>query len=128
MTNHEKINYIELPASDFDAIKTFYSTVFDWSFTDYGSEYIGFDGAGMDGGVYKSSLNVDSEKGSALIIFYSESLEITEDKIIKSGGKISKSIFSFPGGRRFHFKDPNNNEFAVWSTEKTVNNFHAEPN
>jgi len=35
--------------------------------------------------------------------------------ILGAGGSIIKPIFSFPGGRRFHFTDPNGNEFAVWS-------------
>jgi len=35
--------------------------------------------------------------------------------ISQSEGTISKDIFSFPGGRRFHFLDPAGNELAVWS-------------
>ena len=38
-----------------------------------------------------------------------------EAKIKASGGTIVKPIFSFPGGRRFHFTDPNGNELSVWS-------------
>jgi hypothetical protein len=35
--------------------------------------------------------------------------------VVKAGGEISKPIFDFPGGKRFHFCDPNWNELAVWS-------------
>jgi predicted enzyme related to lactoylglutathione lyase len=42
-------------------------------------------------------------------------LETTQIKIEQAGGKIIKPIFSFPGGRRFHFSDPSDNEYAVWS-------------
>ena len=56
-----------------------------------------------------------AENGSALVVFYSSQLEKTQEKIEEAGGKIIKPIFSFPGGRRFHFSDPSNNEFAVWS-------------
>ena len=42
-------------------------------------------------------------------------LEKTQAKVVSKGGKIAKPIFSFPGGRRFHFLDPNGNELAVWS-------------
>jgi predicted enzyme related to lactoylglutathione lyase len=28
---------------------------------------------------------------------------------------ITREIFSFPGGRRFHFRDPSGNELAIWS-------------
>jgi uncharacterized protein len=31
---------------------------------------------------------------------------------------IVRSIFSFPGGRRFHFADPSGNELAVWSDQQ----------
>ncbi len=112
---HEKINYIELPAKDFDAAKKFFSTVFGWTFTDYGPEYLAFSNAGLEGGFFKSNLNSSTINGSTLIIFYSEELENTKSKIEKAGGKIIKPIFSFPGGKRFHFTDPNGNEFAVWS-------------
>ncbi len=115
MNQHEKINYLELPASDLATIKAFFVEVFGWAFEDYGPEYTAFSNAGLAGGFYKSDLNSDADKGSALVVFYSHDLGQTQQKIKAAGGTISKSQFSFPGGRRFHFKDPNNNEFAVWS-------------
>lgn len=89
--------------------------MFDWSFVDYGPEYTAFSDEGLDGGFFKSDLSVSTENGSALIVFYSENLEQTQSKIASSDGSITKPIFSFPGGRRFHFSDPNGNEYAVWS-------------
>ena len=115
MNEHEKINYVEFPAKDMEATKAFFKEAFDWSFEDYGPEYIAFADEGIDGGFYKSELNVSTEKGSALIVFYSKELEKTQSKIVDAGGEIIKPIFSFPGGRRFHFSDPNGNEYAVWS-------------
>ena len=115
MQKHEKINYIEFPAKDITAAKTFFSAVFNWSFIDYGSEYTAFSNAGIDGGFFKSDLSTSTENGSALIVFYSQDLEETQAKIEDAKGKITRSIFSFPGGRRFHFNDPNGNEYAVWS-------------
>ena len=115
MSQHEKINYIELPAKDFDQTKLFFSSVFDWSFVDYGEDYIAFENAGIDGGFYRSDLSASSSNGSALIVFYSNDLEATQAKIEGAGGVLVQNIFSFPGGRRFHFTDPNGNEFAVWS-------------
>jgi predicted enzyme related to lactoylglutathione lyase len=38
-----------------------------------------------------------------------------QTKVAASGGTIVKEIFSFPGGRRFHFTDPSGNELAIWS-------------
>ena len=50
-----------------------------------------------------------------LVVLYHKNLDLIKNKIIKSNGRISKDIFSFPGGRRFHFIDPTGNELAVWS-------------
>ncbi len=112
---HEKINYVELPATDLTAVKEFFSQVFGWRFVDYGPEYAGFSNAGIDGGFYQSTLSASTQTGSALIVFYSNALEETQHKIENHGGTILKPIFAFPGGRRFHFSDPAGNEFAVWS-------------
>lgn len=115
MNEHEKINYVEFPVKDMEATKAFFTKVFGWSFTDYGPDYSAFSNEGLDGGFFKSGLSVSTKKGSALIIFYSNNLEQTQSKIEQAGGIIIKPIFSFPGGRRFHFGDPNGNEYAVWS-------------
>lgn len=112
---HEKINYVEFPAKDIEKTKSFFTKVFNWSFTDYGPEYTAFSDGGINGGFYKSDLFCSTESGSALIVFYSKKLEETLSKIKASGGTILKPIFTFPGGRRFHFADPNENEYAVWS-------------
>ncbi|MES2981072.1 MAG: VOC family protein [Verrucomicrobiota bacterium] len=115
MNRHEKINYVEFPASDMKLTKHFFGNVFGWDFQDYGPEYIAFSDQGLDGGFYLSDKFSSTEKGAALVIFYSERLEETLGKVEAAGGKIIKPVFAFPGGRRFHFSDPNGNEFAVWS-------------
>lgn len=113
--NHEKINYVELPASDFEATRAFFGDVFGWTFKAWGEEYLAFHNAGLDGGFYRSKLQSTTANGAALVVFYSEKLEETQSKIEQAGGKIVLEIFDFPGGRRFHFSDPNGNEFSVWS-------------
>jgi len=115
MPAHEKINYVEFPAKDIEAAKNFFSAAFGWSFVDYGPEYTAFSNEGIDGGFFLSDKVVSTNNGSALIVFYSNALEKTKDNIENCGGSIVKPIFSFPGGRRFHFTDPNGNEYAVWS-------------
>ena len=117
MKEHEKINYVEFPAKNIKAAKEFFTIVFGWSFVDYGPEYTAFSNEGIDGGFFQSNLSVSTENGSALIVFYSKDLEQTQAKIEDAGGLIIKPIFTFPGGRRFHFADPNDNEYAVWSDE-----------
>ena len=114
MNLHEKMNYVELPAKDLAATKAFFESAFGWSFTDYGPEYTAFENQGLDGGFFQSDLASSTEKGAALIVFYSNQLEATLAKVEKAGGSILKPIYSFPGGRRFHFTEPSGNEFAVW--------------
>ena len=114
MNQHEKMNYVEFPAKDLAGTKAFFESVFGWSFTDYGPDYTAFENQGLDGGFFKSDLSSSTEKGAALIVFYSDQLEATLAKVEKAGGSIIKPIFSFPGGRRFHFMEPSGNEFAVW--------------
>lgn len=115
MPQHEKIDYVEFPASDLDATKAFFGKVFGWSFQDYGPEYTAFSNAGLEGGFFKSALKAHTATGSALIVLYSNDLEATRSKVVEGGGSIAKDIFSFPGGRRFHFIEPSGNEWAVWS-------------
>ena len=111
-----KINYLEIPARDLVKTKAFFKAVFDWQFTDYGPEYMAFDqSAGMDGGFYLSEQQARVETGSVLVVFYSQDLAVTQSKVEQAGGQVSQAVFTFPGGRRFHFLDPNGNEFAVWS-------------
>jgi predicted enzyme related to lactoylglutathione lyase len=114
MNQHEKINYVEFPAKDLMGTKTFFQSAFGWSFTDYGPEYAAFENQGLDGGFFQSDLASSTEKGAALIVLYSDQLEATLAKVQKAGGSVIKPIYSFPGGRRFHFTEPSGNEFAVW--------------
>jgi len=115
MPNNMKIDYVELPAENFDVVEAFYRQVFSWTFEDYGPEYRAFSDGQVDGGFYRSNLKSRTGNGAALIIFYAEDLELVQASIEKAGGSILQPIFSFPGGRRFQFADPAGNELAVWS-------------
>ncbi len=105
------INYVEFGATDLSAIKAFYSKAFGWTFTDYGPDYVAFANSGLEGGFTTQA----KPGGNPLVILYSDALEKTKDGVIAAGGKIVKDIYTFPGGRRFHFADPSGNELAVWS-------------
>ncbi len=115
MPAHEKINYVEYPARDLGSTKRFFQQAFGWVFDDYGPDYVAFTGQGLDGGFFRSELVARTDEGSALLVFYSKHLEETLAKVVAAGGEVVKPIFSFPGGRRFHFTEPSGNEFAVWS-------------
>lgn len=113
-----RMDYIEFPATNVEATKKFYTQVFGWEFTDYGPGYTSFHDGRLGGG-----FNTDAQPAGAggaqtrgvLVVLYATSLDDTRAKVIAAGGKIVREIFDFPGGRRFHFSDPNGNELAVWS-------------
>ena len=108
--NH--ITYVEFKATDLEKIKAFYNQAFGWTFADYGTTYASFSESGLAGGFEKTDQAIAN---GALVVLYHQNLEELQEKIIGVGGNISKNIFSFPGGRRFHFMDPSGNELAVWS-------------
>jgi len=108
------INYIEFPMVEPEAIIMFYETVFGWTFQRWGEDYISFIGAEVEGG-FNRQADVNSERSGALVILYSKDLEKKKDQILAAGGTIAEDIYPFPGGRRFHFKDPSGNELAIWS-------------
>ena len=110
--NH--IDYIEFKAKDLNAIKAFYTSVFDWQFTDYGPTYTSFavEQSGIAGGF---ELTEHEIVNGALPVLYHHDLPSIQNSIEQAGGVITKAIFSFPGGSRFHFTDPSGNELAVWS-------------
>ncbi|MGB1239018.1 MAG: VOC family protein [Pseudomonadales bacterium] len=108
------INYVEFPSADLQITKLFFGAVFGWRFTDYGPEYCSIDNAGLDGGFYLVDQSCQQARGSVLVVLYSDELEACQQRVLAHGGSISKETFEFPGGRRFHFTDPNGNEYAVW--------------
>ena len=107
------IDYIEFPLSDVDATKAFYSAVFGWSFQDWGPDYLSFTGAGVDGG-FNRELEPAAEGTGPAVVLYSDHLEDKVAAVDAAGGRVSKAAYSFPGGERFHFIDPNGNEVLVW--------------
>ena len=112
MREDGKIDYIEWPAGDLPATKAFYGQAFGWTFADYGPAYAAFEGQGADGGFVHDAVEAPAKP---LVILYAHDLEAMLARVIAAGGAISKPIFTFPGGRRFHFTDPSGNELAVWS-------------
>ncbi|EEZ32506.1 MULTISPECIES: VOC family protein [unclassified Brucella] len=106
-----KLDYLEMPAlnGSLDATKNFYARAFSWAFTDYGPTYSAF-AEGLDGG-----FDAQSSTAKPLPVLFAANLEEALDAVTDAGGTVVKPIFTFPGGRRFHFTDPAGNELAVWS-------------
>ena len=107
-----RIDYIEFPATDIAATKRFYTQAFGWEFEDYGPDYVAFRDGRMNGGFAKAD---KAGAGKPLIVLYAVDLAAAEEAVKNAGGTILQDAYSFPGGRRFHFADPNGNELAVWS-------------
>lgn len=108
-----RIDYVELPsATAHELTRGFYSRAFGWEFTDYGPDY-----AATGNGTVDVGLNGQPEEALAapLPVVRVDDLEAALDAVVKAGGTIAKPIFSFPGGRRFHFIDPSGSELAAWS-------------
>lgn len=113
-----RIGYIEFPATDIEATKRFYHQVFGWDFQDFGPTYTSFHDGRLAGGftteAQPASASGETTRG-VLVVLYAAALEDAYAKVTAAGGKIVRETFDFPGGRRFHFSDPNGNELAVWS-------------
>jgi uncharacterized protein len=111
-TAKRRIDYVEFPALDIERTKAFYSGVFGWEFRDHGRDYTSFEDGRIGGGFTKAAAVTP---GGPLVVLYAPELERMEESVKVHGGTITRPIFPFPGGRRFHFKDPNGNELAIWS-------------
>lgn len=112
---HHSIDYVELVASELGASKQFYADAFGWEFTDYGPSYAGVHGPDHEAG----GLTAQAEPGATtpLVILYSDDLEATLEAVRAADGRIVREPYAFPGGRRFHFRDPAGTELAVWSPQ-----------
>ncbi|HWF00116.1 MAG TPA: VOC family protein [Caulobacteraceae bacterium] len=112
MREDGKIDYVEFPGQDLTALRGFYGKAFGWRFQDYGPSYMALEGAGLDGGF---DADAEARLSRPLVILYATDLEAMEQRVRAAGGVVTRAIFAFPGGRRFHFQDPSGNELAVWS-------------
>ncbi len=113
MAVHNQIDLIEFPVRSGEQLRQtrdFFSIVFGWSYKNWGDEYSDTSGSGLNSGI-----NGDSVSATPLTVIYSADLEKTKELVRQNGGKIIVDTYEFPGGRRFHFTEPNGNELAVWS-------------
>jgi uncharacterized protein len=113
--NDRRIDYIEFSVTSVPEAKRFYGQAFGWSFEDYGPDYASFADGRLSGGFQTADQVVP---GGPLVVIYAADLESQEGRVKQAGGTIVRSIFSFPGGRRFHPTDPSGNELAVWSDKE----------
>ena len=113
ITSDRRIDYIEFFARDIPATKAFYEKVFGWKFTDYGPDYTSFEDGRIAGG-FRTDVASGPATASCLVVMFAADLEAVKAAVQGAGAKVFNE-HTFPGGRRFHFHDPNGNELAVWS-------------
>lgn len=118
MSKENRIDYVEIPVTDPHRARDFLVALFGWSSQEWGSDYISFSDGRLEGGLRRA--DAPAPATGVLLVFYSEDLERDRDRVVELGATISQDIFSFPGGRRFHFVDPVGTEFAIWSTDPTA--------
>ena len=114
------IDYVEIPVTDLNKAKEFFSALFGWSFEIWGDDYMSFNDGRFDAGFRRSAEPAPST--GVLLIFFSTDLERDFDRVQELGATISEAIFPFPGGRRFHFVDPTGTEYAIWSAVSETTN------
>ncbi|MGO4152279.1 VOC family protein [Cupriavidus sp. YAF13] len=107
-----QIDNIEFNVSDIARSKAFYGAAFGWTFTDYGPAYCEFSDGRLTGGFTTGEA---VRPGGPLVILYADDLAQAQQGVEAAGGTVVRAVFSFPGGRRFHFRDPDGYELAVWS-------------
>ena len=110
---HHAIDYIEFTVTDMAAAKAFYTAAFGWDFNDYGPGYAGIKKSDGEAGGFRLDDVVPT--GGPLVILFSENLDETMERVVDAGGTITSEPVSFPGGRRFQFRDPSGNVLAVWA-------------
>ena len=106
------MDYIEFSTGDLIASKKFFNEVFGWEFKDYGTEYASFSDGRLRGGFAQTAEQVG---GGPLVVLHAPDLERMRDAVAAHGGTITVDVFEFPGGKRFHFREPGGNELSVWS-------------
>jgi predicted enzyme related to lactoylglutathione lyase len=110
--NDRKIDYIEMNVADIERSKAFYGAAFGWTFQDYGPEYCEFRDGRLTGGFTTQGTPAP---GGPLVVLYADDLAGAQRAVEAASGRITKPVFEFPGGARFHFLDPDGYELAVWS-------------
>jgi uncharacterized protein len=105
-----RLNYLELPVADTGRAKAFYGAAFGWRFADYGPTYAATTSGDTDIGFQADAAE---KSAAALPVIEVDDLDAVLAAVSAAGGAVTKPIFAFPGGRRFHFRDPDGHELAA---------------
>ncbi|CAM3243050.1 Glyoxalase/bleomycin resistance/extradiol dioxygenase family protein [Sphingomonas antarctica] len=105
-----RLNYVELPCADVPAARAFYEAAFGWTVMPFGDDYAATTTGDVDLGL---NGDPDQQTAAPLAVIQVSDLEAAQARIEAAGGVMTLPIFAFPGGRRFHVRDPGGSEIAV---------------
>lgn len=108
-----RFNYLELPSDDLPRLRGFYENSFGWNMTAFGPDYAATMSDDSDIGIDADSSSPNRIK-QPLPVIEVDDLDTCRAAVLASGGAIDRDIFDFPGGRRFHFTDPDGHLLGVW--------------
>lgn len=112
-----QISYIELPTAELQTVKSFYNQLFGWTFFELGEDYAVFQNAGIEGGI---NPNKNDRTSAPLVIIETDDIVSMQQMVREVATTITKPLFNYPGGSRFHFLDPSGNELAVFQRDPTT--------
>jgi predicted enzyme related to lactoylglutathione lyase len=111
---HHVMDYVEINVTDLPAARAFYEQAFGWEFNDYGPTYAGIRSATGDEEVGGLNAEREPQPGGPLVLLWSDDLDGSVDAVAAAGGEVTEGPYDYPGGRRFHFRDPSGNVLGVY--------------
>jgi predicted enzyme related to lactoylglutathione lyase len=109
-----RLNYLELPVADTARAKAFYGAAFGWAFSDFGPSYAATTSGDTDIGFQADPAQ---QTAAALPVIEVADVDAALAAVEAAGGRVTMPVFAFPGGRRFHFADPDGHELAVMQVD-----------
>lgn len=109
-----EVDFVEFPAESAAASGRFFERAFGWAVTPYGPDYADVRASGVTFGFQADP----AERPRApLVTIRTDDLSAARTAVEAAGGVVTVEPFSFPGGRRFHFREPGGSELALWCPE-----------
>lgn len=105
------VDMVEFPSSSAAGSATFFAAAFGWQAAISDDDYTDVISGGPAFG-FRSEADAPA---TPRVLLRTNNLTATRAAVEQAGGVITAEPFSFPGGRRFHFREPGGCEFAVWS-------------
>ncbi|MGW5742438.1 VOC family protein [Amycolatopsis sp. NPDC003861] len=109
-----EIDFAEFPSTSAEASGRFFERAFGWKATPYGPDYTDVRAEGLTLGFQADAAE---QPRAPLITIRTDDLAAAREAVAAAGGVVTKEPFAFPGGRRFHFREPGGSELAVWSRD-----------